>query len=121
MAKDIRDTFGPDSIELKMRDRIRTTIEALVNEELDAALGASKSERVDERRGYRHGHRERTITTSLGPTKLSMPRSSSGEFQAVLSPCVAVKTPPSGGPTSSPKTSVTPRCSSPKWRARRTA
>ena len=26
---------------------------------------------------------------------------------------VAVKTPPNGGPTSSPKTSVTPRCSSP--------
>lgn len=74
MAKDIRDPFGPDSIELRMRDRIRITIEALVNEELDAALGASKSERVEERRGYRHGRRERTITTSLGPTNLSMPR-----------------------------------------------
>jgi hypothetical protein len=42
-----------------------------------------------------------------------MPRSSSGEFQAVRSPCVQVKTPPSGGPTSSPKMSVTPSCSSP--------
>ena len=28
----------------------------------------------------------------------TMPRSSSGEFQAVFRPCVAVKTPPSGGP-----------------------
>src|SRR5437773_10890203 len=37
-----------------------------------------------------------------------MPRSSSGEFQAVLRPCVAVNAPPSGGPTSSPKISVTP-------------
>ena len=34
--------FGPDSIELAMRLRIRDTIEALVNEELDAALGAPK-------------------------------------------------------------------------------
>src|SRR5437879_4169643 len=49
-----------------------------------------------------------------------MPRSSRGVFQAFLSPCVAVNTPPNGGPTSSPKTSVTPRCSSPKWRAIRT-
>src|SRR5438552_5038618 len=37
-----------------------------------------------------------------------MPRSSSGEFQAVLRPWVAVNAPPSGGPTSSPKMSVTP-------------
>jgi len=74
MAKDIRETFGSDSIETRMRDRIRTMIEALVNEELDEALGAAKSERVENRLGYRHGTRERTLTTSLGPTKLSMPR-----------------------------------------------
>jgi putative transposase len=74
MAKDIRQTFDSDSIEVMMRDRIRSTIETLVNEELDLALGASKSERAEERRGYRHGKRERTLTTSLGPTTLSMPR-----------------------------------------------
>ena len=34
---------------------------------------------------------------------------------------VAVNTPPSGGPTSSPKTSVTPSFSSPTWSAMRTA
>src|SRR3982751_101368 len=37
-----------------------------------------------------------------------MPRSSSGEFHAHLTPCVAVNAPPSGGPTSSPNTSVSP-------------
>ena len=75
MAKDIRETgFGSDSIEVRMRDRIRATIEALVNEELDQALGAAKSERVGARLGYRHGTRDRTLTTSLGPTTLSMPR-----------------------------------------------
>jgi transposase-like protein len=67
--------FGADSIEMAMRLRIRDTIDALVKEELDAALGASKSARVGEqRRGYRHGTRERTLTTSLGPATFAMPR-----------------------------------------------
>src|SRR5688572_1436857 len=67
--------FGPDSIETAMRLRIRDTIEELVHQELDAALGAVKSARVGEtRQGYRHGTRERTLTTSLGPTTIAMPR-----------------------------------------------
>ena len=67
--------FGRDSIEQAMRLRIRDTIEELVKEELDAALGASKSARVGEQRqGYRHGTRERMLTTSLGPATFAMPR-----------------------------------------------
>lgn len=67
--------YGRDSIETMMRERIRETIEELVEEELDAALGAEKSERVGAKRtGYRHGTRERTLTTSLGPTTFAMPR-----------------------------------------------
>lgn len=72
--KEIRE-FGSDSIEMAMRLRIRDTIEELVKQELDAALGAVKSARVgDTRQGYRHGTRERTLTTSLGPTTIGMPR-----------------------------------------------
>src|SRR6266511_2168726 len=53
----------------------RESIEELVEEELDAALGAARSERVGAKRaGYRHGTRERTLTTSLGPTSFAMPR-----------------------------------------------
>ena len=67
--------FGPDTIEAKMRRRVRQTIEAIVKEELEAALGAGKSARVgDERSGYRHGSRERTLTTSLGPATIRRPR-----------------------------------------------
>lgn len=67
--------FGRDSIETMMRERIRETIEDVVREELEAALGAAKSERVGANRtGYRHGARERTLTTSLGPTTFAMPR-----------------------------------------------
>jgi putative transposase len=68
-------TFGPDRIEMAMRLRIRDTIEELVHQELDAALGAVKSARVGEtRQGDRHGTRERTLTTSLRPTTIAMPR-----------------------------------------------
>ncbi len=43
--------------------------------ELDSALGAKTSQRVGEQRqGYRHGYRERTLTTSTGPTTFAMPR-----------------------------------------------
>lgn len=67
--------FGPDTIEARMRTRIRATIEAVIAEELDAALGATKSARVGEQRhGYRHGQRARMLTTSLGPTTIQMPR-----------------------------------------------
>lgn len=66
--------FGPDSIEKAMRERIRETIEALVDEELEIALGAARSERIGSRAGYRHGTRARTVTTSLGPTTFAMPR-----------------------------------------------
>jgi hypothetical protein len=47
--------FGPEAIEGDA-DPIRETIERLVDEELEATLGAGKSARVGaERQGYRHG------------------------------------------------------------------
>ena len=58
-----------------MRARVRTLLEAIIDEELEAALGAGKSARVGAtRQGYRHGTRVRTLTTSLGPTTIAMPR-----------------------------------------------
>lgn len=67
--------FDPDRIERVMRAWIREVIECVVAEELEAVLGAAKSRRVGlQRRGYRHGVRERTLTTSLGPTTFEMPR-----------------------------------------------
>ena len=38
--------WGPDTIEARMRMRIRETIEMVVEEELEAALGAAPSVRV---------------------------------------------------------------------------
>jgi putative transposase len=68
-------TMGPDSIEVGVRGRIRDWIEELVEAELTAVLGAEVSERPGAtRQGYRHGHRERTLSTSLGPTTFQLPR-----------------------------------------------
>jgi len=49
--------WGPDTIEVEIRDRVRGMIETIVDEELEAALGAGRSERVGARSGYRHGAR----------------------------------------------------------------
>jgi transposase-like protein len=58
-----------------MRERIRATIETIVDEELEEALGASRSQRVGAVRvGYRHGKRPRTLSTSLGATTIALPR-----------------------------------------------
>jgi transposase-like protein len=63
------------SLEAIIRRRARGLIDAIVEEELEAALGAAPSVRVGAARvGYRHGARERTLTTSLGPTTFAMPR-----------------------------------------------
>jgi transposase-like protein len=83
MAKDSRngstnEAAGADevtSLETIIRRRARGLIDAIVDEELEAALGAAESARVGSaRQGYRHGTRERTLTTSLGPTTFAMPR-----------------------------------------------
>ena len=83
MAKDSRNGSGGEggradgetSMETIIRRRARGLIEAIVEEELAAALGAAPSSRVGPaRQGYRHGTRERTLTTSLGATTFAMPR-----------------------------------------------
>ena len=66
---------GEGTLEELMRERIRATIEAIVDEELKGALGAAPSQRVGAvRGGYRHGKRLRKLTTSLGATTITMPR-----------------------------------------------
>src|SRR5215469_15656311 len=67
--------WRPDTIEAEIRERVRGMIEAIVEEELEATLGAGRSQRVGTwRTGYRHGARERQLTTSLGKTTIMLPR-----------------------------------------------
>lgn len=88
MKKDIRVeqapcVYGDDTLESRAREWIRGFIEGLLEEELTSALGVERSGRIGQaRRGYRHGVRPRTVTTSLGPTSFSMPRARVFEGQA---------------------------------------
>ena len=66
--------WRPDTIEAEIRERVRGRIEAIVEEELQATLGAGRSQRVGAgRAGYRHGRRQRELTTSVDKTKLTVP------------------------------------------------
>ncbi|MYG63552.1 MAG: IS256 family transposase [Synechococcus sp. SB0675_bin_7] len=66
---------GCDPIEDRLRASLRTTIEAVFDEELDAFLGRLKYSRLQgEVKGYRHGRRERQLTTTLGTERVRVPR-----------------------------------------------
>src|SRR3954469_15386771 len=62
-----------DPIEAGLRGRIRGFIEAMLEEEVAAALGGGRYER-GHRRGHRHGKRARQLLGSFGPTTISVPR-----------------------------------------------
>jgi transposase-like protein len=47
-------------------------------------LGAEHGEQTDDRRGYRNGSYERTLTTRIGSLKLEVPRDRDGTFQTKL-------------------------------------
>jgi len=66
---------GYDPIEDRLRLNIRSTIEAVFEEELDQFLGRCRySRRCEAKTGYRHGHRERHLTGTFGPETVNIPR-----------------------------------------------
>lgn len=86
---------GPDwfdPLEDAVRRQVRTFIEALLEEELAAALGRGRYERNGADRGHRHGHRSRQLVTTFGPLELSVPRArlrteaSAAEWKSALLP-----------------------------------
>jgi hypothetical protein len=65
-----------DPLQEQLRGWIRSAIETLLREELDAVLQATRYARdVDgTRHGYRHASRDRQLSTSVGPTPVTVPR-----------------------------------------------
>ena len=61
-------------IEAQFRRHIREAIEVSLTEELAAALGSHRHERTDDRRGYRNGTTDRTVTTPDGTRTITVPR-----------------------------------------------
>ncbi|MBZ5660371.1 MAG: transposase [Acidobacteriia bacterium] len=63
-----------ERLEAAIRERVREVIELILEEEVDAALGAGCSQRVAERCGYRHGRKPRRLTLRTGAVDLAVPR-----------------------------------------------
>src|ERR671920_2273245 len=63
-----------DPLEESVRGQVRSFIEQLLEEELEAALGRGRYERGAASNGRRHGHRPRQLVTTFGPLTLSVPR-----------------------------------------------
>lgn len=60
---------------------VRTVIEAVMREELDAFIGAAWGESSPKRKGYRNGHYTRDLVTSTGRLEdVHVPRDREGQF-----------------------------------------
>jgi len=70
---------------VKEGDYLRTVVEDVVQEileaEMDETLGAGKSERTLNRRGYRSGYYSRTLITRVGKLELRVPQDRQGHFR----------------------------------------
>ena len=64
-----------------LRALLETTVQQVLEAEMDEAMGAAKSERTDERRGYRSGHYGRKLTTRIGTLELRVPQDRGGLFR----------------------------------------
>jgi len=80
-------------IEMLLRERILEAIEIVLEEEVTQALGVSRHERDEGRRGYRNGSKKRLVTTEYGAEELKIPRArlaaddgSTTEFQSEVLP-----------------------------------
>jgi putative transposase len=63
-----------DPLEAGVRQHIRSFIEAMLESELEAVLNRRRYERAGPAQGHRHGHRDRQIVGTFGPTPVSVPR-----------------------------------------------
>ena len=86
-------------IDQVLRERIRETIQVVLEEELSDALGCHRHDRTSTRAGYRNGSIEREITTESGKQRLRIPRGrldrndgTTAEFRSEILPRYARRT-----------------------------
>jgi putative transposase len=70
----IQESSLREGLEVAIRVRVREIIELVLEEEVEAALGASRSQRVAARTGYRHGRKSRRLTLRTGTVRVEVPR-----------------------------------------------
>ena len=64
----------------EFREVVRSWIHEVLEEEMNEAVGARKSERSTGRLGYRSGYYERTLVTRVGKLELRVPQDREGRF-----------------------------------------
>src|SRR5437764_4533677 len=68
-------------LRLLTQSAVRTVIEAVMHEELDALIGAAWGESTPKRKGYRNGTYTRDLVTSTGQLEdIKVPRDREGQF-----------------------------------------
>ena len=63
-----------------LRPMVERLLQELLEAEMDEALGASRGERTDTRRGYRSGYYTRSLVTRVGKIELRVPQDRQGHF-----------------------------------------
>ncbi len=67
-----------------LRPLIQTVAQELLEEEMNAAVGARKGERTHERLSYRSGHYRRSLVTRVGKIELMIPQDREGRFSTAI-------------------------------------
>ncbi len=67
-----------------LREIVRSVMQAMLEAEMDDALGAGKGERTEGRLGYRSGYYPRTLVTRVGKLELRVPQDRAGRFSTEL-------------------------------------
>jgi transposase-like protein len=67
-----------------LRGIVERALQAVLEEEMTAHLGAARYERAAGRAGYRNGYRPRTLTTRVGTLELRVPQDRDGTFSTEL-------------------------------------
>jgi putative transposase len=67
-----------------LREIVRCVMQAMLEAEMDEAVGAGKGERTDGRLGYRSGYYGRTLITRVGKLELRVPQDRAGRFSTEL-------------------------------------
>ena len=78
-AEDLKQMLAEDGDLLKTI--VEQTVQQVLEAEMDEALQAGKSERSEQRMGYRSGYYSRTLITRVGKIELRVPQDRQGRFR----------------------------------------
>jgi transposase-like protein len=84
VATELTQLLGSGTAGELIPELVRQGLQALIEAEAAAALGADRHQRTDQRRGHRNGNRERLLATPSGDIQLRIPRFRAGSFFPTL-------------------------------------